>query len=280
MYDRIEKIGGSIIQHGKSNNRIYLMKLDKNDYPNIAETLNLLATQHNYTKIFTKIPEWAIDGFQSAGYVKEGFIPNFFNENIDLFFFSKFIDLSRSFIGVEERNQIDSFIKIAISKQGKLITTEKNPNFKIKILAVHDIQKLTELYWKVFRSYPFPIFEKSYLKKTMNENVIYFGVFYQNDLIAASSAEMDTQSKNVEMTDFATDPKFAGNNLSLILLKEMEAEMRKRKMKTFYTIARSYSAAMNITFAKMDYKYSGTLINNTNISAKIESMNVWYKSIN
>lgn len=280
MYDRIEKIGGSIIQHGKSNNRIYLMKLDKNDYPNIAETLNLLATQHNYTKIFTKIPEWAIDGFQSVGYVKEGFIPNFFNENIDLFFFSKFIDLSRSFIRVEERNQIDSFIKIAISKQGKLITTEKNPNFKIKILAVHDIQKLTELYWKVFRSYPFPIFEKSYLKKTMNENVIYFGVFYQNDLIAASSAEMDTQSKNVEMTDFATDPKFAGNNLSLILLKEMEAEMRKRKMKTFYTIARSYSAAMNITFAKMDYKYSGTLINNTNISAKIESMNVWYKSIN
>jgi hypothetical protein len=50
-------------------------------------------------------------------------------------------------------------------------------------------------------------------------------------------------------------------------------------MKLFYTIARSYSAGMNITFAKQDYKYTGTLINNTNIFGKIESMNVWYKLV-
>ena len=47
---------------------------------------------------------------------------------------------------------------------------------------------------------------------------------------------------------------------------------------TFYTIARSVSFGMNITFAKMDYKYTGTLKNNTNISGNIESMNVWYKN--
>jgi hypothetical protein len=48
-------------------------------------------------------------------------------------------------------------------------------------------------------------------------------------------------------------------------------------MKTLYTIARSHSAGMNITFAKKGYLFGGTLINNTDISGKIESMNVWYK---
>ena len=87
------------------------------------------------------------------------------------------------------------------------------------------------------------------------------------------------EDKNAEMTDFATLPDYRGNNLSLNLLREMEAEMRLRKMKTLYTIARSHSAGMNITFSKLDYSYSGTLINNTDIAGKIESMNIWYKNL-
>jgi len=47
-------------------------------------------------------------------------------------------------------------------------------------------------------------------------------------------------------------------------------------IKTVYTIARLNSIPMNVTFLKRGYKYGGTLINNTNISGKIESMNVLY----
>ncbi|MDD4047577.1 MAG: putative beta-lysine N-acetyltransferase, partial [Clostridia bacterium] len=39
------------------------------------------------------------------------------------------------------------------------------------------------------------------------------------------------------------------------------------------------SYGMNISFAKHRYQYCGTLINNTNISGSIESMNVWYKAL-
>ena len=53
--------------------------------------------------------------------------------------------------------------------------------------------------------------------------------------------------------------------------------MKRQGMHTAYTIARSLSAGMNITFAKLGYVFAGTLTNNTNISGKIESMNVWYK---
>lgn len=279
MFDKIEKVGDSLIQHGKNNNRIYLMKLAKKDYPAILKKMDLLATENNYTKIFSKIPEWAFKSFQADGYVKEAYIPNYYNGKSDTYFFSKFIDHSRSMLDPQASALIDKNIKVALSRQGKPVLIQMDTPYRFKFISEKDIPQLTHLYKTVFKAYPFPIFDEEYLKKTMNEHVVYFGIFSGEQLIAASSAEMDINAKNAEMTDFATDPKFTGNNLSLILLREMEAEMRKRKIRTAYTIARSYSPGMNITFAKLDYQYSGTLINNTHISDKIESMNVWYKSL-
>jgi hypothetical protein len=55
--------------------------------------------------------------------------------------------------------------------------------------------------------------------------------------------------------------------------------MINRRIITAYTIARAESAGMNETFAKNGYKYCGTLVNNTNISGQIESMNVWVKKL-
>lgn len=279
MYDTLEKIGDSTIQHGVNNNRIYLMKLHKNDFPTIIKKIELLAAEKNYSKIFVKIPAWAINGFLADGYVKEANIPGFYNGKIDAYFFSKFIDPSRAIQDVESGTMVDKHIELALSKQGQYNESQKNTAFKLRMLNVDDISQLAKIYSKVFKSYPFPIFDEQYLKETMNNNVVYFGAFNDDKLVAASSAEMDLTAKNVEMTDFATSPDFSGNNLSLVLLREMETQMHKKKMKTFYTIARSYSAGMNITFARQDYKYAGTLINNTNIFGKIESMNVWYKSI-
>jgi putative beta-lysine N-acetyltransferase len=279
MYDTIEKIGNSLIQHGPNNNRIYLMKLHKDDYPGIIQKLDLIANKNNYTKIFTKIPSWAIDQFQAGDYKQEAYIPRFYNGRADMHFLSKFIDRERSVVDKQTKYTIDEYLHLAFARQKKPVVFKKKPVFHIRILNKNDASDLTKTYWKVFRSYPFPIFEQTYIKKTMDENIVYFGVFKDEQLIAVSSSEMDLEAQNAEMTDFATDPEFAGNNLSLLLLHEMETEMRKRKMKMLYTIARCFSAGMNITFAKMQYIYAGTLINNTDISDKIESMNVWYKSI-
>ncbi len=54
--------------------------------------------------------------------------------------------------------------------------------------------------------------------------------------------------------------------------------MAKRGIATLYTIARAISPSMNITFAKCGYAFGGTLINNTQISGSIESMNLWHKA--
>ena len=81
------------------------------------------------------------------------------------------------------------------------------------------------------------------------------------------------------MTDFAVLEKYRGNNLACHLLGAMEEKLPELGVKTAFTIARAKSFGMNITFAKSGYTYSGTLVNNTDISGQIESMNVWYKNI-
>jgi putative beta-lysine N-acetyltransferase len=255
------------------------MKLNPEDFPEILETLKNLAFKESYTKIFAKIPSWYLSSFELEGFKEEAQIPKFFNGQKAVSFVSKFLDNARSEISNEEKQEIALNLDLAMSKQGSTTLINNNPSFSLRILQKEDISKLSKLYKKVFPSYPFPIFDKKYLTETMDNDVVYFGVFKGKKLISASSAEMDLNSENAEMTDFATDPDYAGNNLSLLLLRAMEEAMILRKIKTAYTIARSYSKGMNITFAKQDYEYTGTLINNTNIFGNIESMNVWYKSL-
>ena len=137
-----------------------------------------------------------------------------------------------------------------------------------------------KIYKKVFATYPFPIHEPDYLVETMQTHIVYFGVETEGHLVALSSAEMDKENLNVEMTDFATLPTWRGHGVALHLLNAMENEMHLRGIKVACTIARAVSPGMNVTFARGGYEFAGTLINNTNISGGIESMNVWYKPLN
>jgi putative beta-lysine N-acetyltransferase len=113
----------------------------------------------------------------------------------------------------------------------------------------------------------------------MTTHVAYFGVRRNGRLIALSSAETDHTASNVEMTDFATLPECRGLSLARILLHTMERAMIDEGIRTAYTIARAASPGMNVTFARMGYEFGGTLINNTQISGTIESMNIWYKPL-
>ncbi|MDD3150871.1 MAG: putative beta-lysine N-acetyltransferase, partial [Candidatus Gastranaerophilales bacterium] len=170
---------------------------------------------------------------------------------------------------------------IEVCKKKELLKDiQLKKGFEFSILVANDIAQTTLLYGKVFKTYPFPIFSSEYILQTMKNDVCYFGIKKDGKLVAISSAEMDRENLNAEMTDFATLPEYRGNNLSSYLLNQMEIYLIKHGFKTAYTIARAISYGMNITFVKGNYKYSGTLINNTNISGDIESMNVWYKNFN
>jgi len=277
LEDRIENIGkGSIIQHGKLNNRIYLIKLGKGDCPGILGDLRRIAEEHAYTKIFCKVPEWAAPVFFADGFLTEAIIPGFYQGEDAAFFLAKFLDSDRLML-LENQNlkELSDLLKSSHVRE----KAYANDSFPVKQLGVADVEQITTLYRKVFQSYPFPIFNREYILHTMEENVRYFGIAKNGKLLAVASAEIDEKGKNAEMTDFATDPEFRGKKLGQVLLTKMEKEMQAMQIKTLYTIARLRSVPMNKVFLKHQYQYAGTLLRNTNISGSIESMNVYYKKL-
>lgn len=283
MYDTIAKLGNSKIQHGSQNDRIYLMHLAMEDMPEILTKLDVMACTCGYTKIFAKVPKSFYKDFLESGYVSEATVLGFYKNSEDCVFMSKFLDSKRS-------EQVDSVqnkkvLEVASSKKTnnpeelQLKDCTLSDEFTFRKATPSDAHKMAEIYSQVFDSYPFPVFNAEYIKETMNDNVVYFGIWSGDQLIALSSCEMCLEDKNVEMTDFAILPKYRGYKFSHFLLEEMEKEMRKKNMNTAYTIARSNSFGMNSTFAKCGYGYGGMLVKNTQIGGKIEDMNVWFKSI-
>lgn len=280
MYDKIEKFGkGSLFQHGSLNNRIYLMKLDKKDTDYILPFLSELAQRKGYNKIFCKIPSETASLFLARGYVLESIIPGFYKGIEDAFMVSKF--LSPASLTKEETDSFKLFKNvIEEEKQKNTKKTVIKSDFKLRRLKINDAETLSNIFRTVFKSYPFPVFDPEYIRKTMEkEDVYYYGAEKDGKIAGVSSCEIDPASLNAEMTDFSTLKEFKGNNLSLFLLKNMEKDLKEKGFKTLYTIARLNSVPMNKTFLRCNYSYSGTLIKNTNIAGSIESMNVYYKHI-
>jgi len=277
MTDIIEYFDNAMIQHGKENDRVYLMKLGNSNADNVINFIEKLAAENQYTKIFTKVSVLDKKEFINRGYREEAFIPKFFKGQEDCYFLVKYPDENRS--KLTDKDDIESVISTSLKKKTENNKLYLSLDFVFEELGVNKTSEIAKLYNEVFETYPFPIFDPHYILKTMQENIIYFGIKKDDKLVALSSAEIDYENLNAEMTDFATHRDYRGNNLSLFLLQKMEDKIRALGIKTAYTIARSLSYGMNITFARNNYEFGGTLANNTNIYGKIESMNVWYKNI-
>lgn len=276
MFDTIEKIDHSLIQHGPTNQRVYLMKVSGQDLPDLAFKADVLAKRQGYTKIFAKVPRQVKPLFSEIGYVEEAAIPDFYHGEIDAVFLAKYLDPDR--MDDPAQDEIEDILALAKYKAQGDCQPLPADEVDIRIAEPEDAEMMAQVYRRVFESYPFPIHDPAYLRQTMETHVQYFCEVEDDQIVAVSSSEMDRKAQNVEMTDFATLPKCRGRGIAGRLLSVMEKQMRQVGMKTFYTIARALSPGMNITFARAGYQYGGTLVNNTNICGEIESMNVWYKS--
>jgi len=275
--DKIERIEDARIQHGPLNQRIYLMQVGSSDLGRLISRMERLAAEQAYTKIFAKVPATKSDAFFNVGYVQEASVPRFFRGREDALFLCKYFHDSR-----RQENQpatLNLIQNLALQTKPDGSKEASAVLYNVRPCGPDDALEMSELYARVFPSYPFPIDCPDYILETMISHIDYFGVECRGNLIALSSAEMDREEKNVEMTDFATLPEWEGRGLGRHLLAAMETTVRQRGIQTAYTIARAASAGINIIFARRGYRFSGRLVNNTNISGCIESMNVWYKSL-
>ena len=175
MQDRIEKLGHSVIQHGKANDRIYLMKLARCDLPHIRKDLELLAEEKGYGKIFCKVPAWARKPFEQSAYQEEAEIPNYYQGRTDLIFYSRFRNEARRYRNPKRKSRVEEILKTVKKQRDK--SAFSTPTFEIRPLSESDSEALADLYREVFDSYPFPIFDADYLIETMQSHADYFGAF-------------------------------------------------------------------------------------------------------
>jgi len=280
LTDAIIRLGDSVVQHGRHNDRVYLMSLSSSDsdpiHP-VLEAVESLASENSYSKIFCKIPSSLKDDFLSGGYVEEAHIPGFFGGSEDASFMCRYLSQYRMYDESSEENC--KVLNIALGRQDEEKEVRLPMNASCDICTPADVVEMAGVFTEVFPTYPFPVFDPEYLLQTMTEGFVYFCIRTEGRIVALSSCEMDTENMTVEMTDFATLPSYRGRGYSHFLLNEMEREMLRRDMRVAYTIARARSYGMNIVFSSNSYRYAGTLVNNTNISGGFESMNVWHKKL-
>lgn len=276
-FDSVIKYGNSLLQHGHFNNRVYIITLAEADLPGIIGFVDDLAENEKYTKIFAKVPVSSADLFASADYVIEASIPSFFQGKEEAVFIAKYFDPDRS--KAVNATELDEIREAAQEHTGRKEEVSLHKGFTLRPAQAEEAENLAKLFRSVFPTYPFPIFDPGYLKKSMQDNIRYFVIKEGDKIAAASSCEVDKESLTAEMTDFAVDPLYRGRSFARILLSEMEEAMRREGIITGFTIARSVSLPMNAVFAGAAYRFGGMLPNNTNISGSIESMNVWYKKL-
>jgi len=275
--DIIENIKGSVIQHGPHNNRIYLMRLNTDDTHGLIATLGDMALRNGYGKIFAKISAPAWNAFKSADYIKEAVVPGFFTGKTDGFFISKYFSAGRQ--KVQNVEKLLRFVKQVGEGSANNIHRTCRATRDVVSCKPSDTAEMSVIYQQVFKSYPFPIQKQTYLKRIMKEGVHYFCIRIEGRIAAIAAAEIDLVSKNAEMTDFATLPKWRGMGFAGMLLNHMDKKARKLGIKTAYTIARAASHGMNSVFKNSGYNYAGLLKNNSQICGSIQSMTVWYKHI-
>jgi putative beta-lysine N-acetyltransferase len=266
----------SVLSHDSESNRVYLMHLHPDDFPGIIPELESLVKLHKYTKLFAKVPSRFAPAFLDAGYCIEASIPRFFKGVEDVFFLVKYYDENRR---LPEPGLLQDLQQLMLMPRNTSLPTLAE-DFRLRQLESIDAPAMVEVFNEVFESYPFPIFETGFLIKSMlDDGTRYYGIFDKDKLVAVSSAECDDVEANAEMTDFAVLPGYRGKRFAVHLLHFMEQELKKADFHTVYTISRLHSLSMNKTFYNRGYSYSGTLLKNTQIAGKIESMNVWYKQL-
>ena len=276
MSDRIESLGASTVQHGPLNDRVYLMHLAPGDGEEIVERLGRLADRGGRSKVFAKVPTGRAAWFTSQGYVIEAEIPPGPGGEEGLVFVSRFVDPARGIprdgaavAAVLERARVDRAGGAAPALPPGMVEAPG---------GTEDAEAIARLYGAVFESYPFPIHEPDFIRRSMDGGVRYVLIrTLEGRLVAVSSAEPAGGGEMLEMTDFATAPDFRGQGLARRLLATMVRDAHGRGIPLSFTIARAVSAGMNLTFHRGGYRFAGTLVNNTNISGGLESMNVWYR---
>lgn len=276
MSDTLETIGNSLVQHGPGNDQAYLRKLHPTDAPEIIDRLEDLACSRGYSKVCARIPAWEAERFVKAGYHLEAAIPSFFPEGGSACFMAKYFSLDRK---QERQPLLVREVLIAAGGRQRAAALPLPERFAFRLALEEDAAEMGALYRDVFSTRPSPVHDPACIVAAMKMSSVFYGIWLGESLVALSGAEIDQASNSAELCNFATLKEYRGHGLGMHLLQQMEEHLWQLGIRSLFSITRAYSFGMNLTFASNDYRFGGTLINNSFDYGNLESENVWHKAL-
>lgn len=259
------------------NKRVKVLSYRSTDVEDIHQEIERLAIDNEATKLIIYAKQSDVSTWVALGYVAEGIIDGFDNGR-DAHMMSRFLNRERSESKAHELEE--EILHICLAKQmepqGKL---ELPSAYTSREATIEDAEELAALYRQVFATYPTPMDDPEYVRKTFQESTFYQVIEFNGQIVCAASAEVTPEYGSAEITDCATHPDHLGNSLLKYLFPLLEQKMLEKGVFYLYTLTRAQSHGMNITAAKQGYRYRGRLVNNCTIFSGFEDMNIWVKPL-
>jgi putative beta-lysine N-acetyltransferase len=215
------------------------------------------------------------EAFLQSGFVEEGKIPGFFHGET-AHCVSFFVDPERE---ISRRRDLEDMILAqcrANVRNGERLLEE---GVLIRDADHGDIPQLTCLFKEIFETYPSPVHRADYLRHIMEHKTMFIVAEIGGEIISVASAEMDAANKNAEITDCATKPDWRGKGLLTYIIARLEKSLEEKDFKVLYSLSRATEPGINKALWKMQYEYSGRMVNNCHICGGFEDMNLWVKTL-
>lgn len=256
--------------------RIKVQDYSGKDFHAMTTRLEKIAAKNGLDKIFIKARTEDWINFLKYGYILEG-VFKYFYDGEDAYCVSRFLNIDRLHSkNYEEANRI---LLLATEVQSEYKYQPLTDGFVIRTAIEEDIDQIAELYKGIFRTYPVPLNDPSYLRTLMRADYLFMVVEHNGEIVSCASADMNIKYRNAEITDCASNPKFQGKGLMTSLIYQLEKEIEKLGIRCVYSLARALSPGMNVVFKKLGYLYTGRLVNNCNIAGSFEDINLWVKKL-
>ena len=270
------KIDRTKIYVDYTNKRVKIIEFNDISAQTLKRIIHFSSKQH-LGKIICNCDSKVVEIFTEAGFELEGKIDGYFKGK-DVFCMSYFISSDRKICSNFSKKEL--LVKQCLGRKNTFKHCSDNSKYSIRNANENDIQEMVKLFSKVFLTYPSPVYDEEFLKKTMNEKVLYKVAIYNEKIIAIASADMDKENLNAEITDCATYPDYRGKGVLANIIYSLELDLKKRGFMTLYSLSRAINPSINFVLSKHNYKFTGRLINNCNICGTFEDMNIWVKNIN
>lgn len=257
------------------NRRIKIIDLDNISSDNLKRIISFSKSQ-KLDKVICNCNSQALEIFKEAGFELEGKINGYFKGE-DAFCMSYFIGEYRK--SISNLPQKDLLVKKCLGLKNTFKHRINKFAYNIRNANENDTKAMVKLFSTVFSSYPSPIYDEKYLKKTMNSKVLYKVAVYDDKIVGIASADMDKKNLNAEITDCATYSNYRGKGILSNLINSLEVDLKNKKIITLYSLARAINPGINIVLSKNNYEYEGRLINHCSICGQFEDMNIWVKNI-